>query len=129
MEEFKPDRWLGLLSGSVLILLVLALDAIMIWGINRVGISLVAFLLLLAVIGRGAMGAGDVKLSAALGVLLGYPLIISGLVLGVLAGGIAALIILVFRRDKKDRFMAYGPYLALGGWLAFFSLLVSLGPA
>ena len=50
MEEFTPDRWLGLASGLALMLFVLALDALLIWGISQVGISLVGFLLALAVV-------------------------------------------------------------------------------
>jgi hypothetical protein len=50
MEEFKPDRVLGLLSGIVLMLLVVALDVILIWGISRAGMSLVGFLLILAIV-------------------------------------------------------------------------------
>ena len=73
--------------------------------------------LLLALIRRGAMGAGDVKLAAALGVLLGYPLVLHGLFWGVLAAGVAALVLLATRRAGRKDTMAYGPYLALGGWI------------
>jgi leader peptidase (prepilin peptidase)/N-methyltransferase len=73
--------------------------------------------LLLALVGRGAMGAGDVKLAAVLGVLLGYPLILPGLLAGALAGGVAALLLLATRRAGRKDFMAYGPYLALGTWI------------
>jgi hypothetical protein len=51
METFKPDRWLGSASGVALISLVLALDALMIWGISQIGISLAAFALFLLVLG------------------------------------------------------------------------------
>ncbi len=50
MEEFKPDRWLGLTSGIALLLLVLAVDALIIWGISLVSISLVGFLLFLLIL-------------------------------------------------------------------------------
>jgi small-conductance mechanosensitive channel len=50
MEEFKPSRWLGLSTGIVLVLLVLAGDAFMIWGISQVGISLAGFTLVLLLI-------------------------------------------------------------------------------
>jgi hypothetical protein len=50
MEEFKPDRLLGTLGGLALVLFVVALDAILVWGISRAGISLVGFLLLLAIV-------------------------------------------------------------------------------
>ena len=73
--------------------------------------------LLLALIRRRAMGAGDVKLAAALGALLGYPLVVQGLFWGVLAGGVAALVLLATRRAGRKDYMAYGPYLALGGWI------------
>jgi hypothetical protein len=46
MEEFKPSRWLGFASGTALMLFVLAVDVLMIWGINRVGISPAGFFLL-----------------------------------------------------------------------------------
>lgn len=75
--------------------------------------------LVLALVQRGAMGAGDVKLMVAVGAMLGYPAIWVGIFAGVLAGGVAALFLLVTRRAKRKDPMAYGPYLALGGWLAW----------
>jgi prepilin signal peptidase PulO-like enzyme (type II secretory pathway) len=76
-------------------------------------------LLLIALAGRGAMGAGDVKLAAALGAVLGYPLILHGLFYGILAGGAAALVLLVTRRVRRKDYIAYGPYLALGAWIVW----------
>jgi leader peptidase (prepilin peptidase)/N-methyltransferase len=59
-----------------------------------------------------AMGYGDVKLLGALGAWLGlYSLL--ALFLGVFAG---ALVGLAFRQRK----IPFGPYLALGGGVAFF---------
>lgn len=75
--------------------------------------------LLLALLGRGAMGAGDVKLAAALGALLGFPLVLRGLLWGVLAAGVVALLLLITRRAGRKDTMAYGPYLALGAWLVW----------
>lgn len=72
---------------------------------------------LIALAGRGAMGAGDVKLAAALGGVLGYPLVLSGLFCGILAAGVGALVLLATRRAGRKDTMAYGPYLALGGWV------------
>ena len=65
------------------------------------------------------MGAGDVKLVAGLGGILGYPLILYGVFWGILFGGAAALVLLVTRRVGRKDPMAYGPYLALGGWLVW----------
>lgn len=74
---------------------------------------------LLALLGRGALGAGDVKLAATVGALLGYPLVFAGLVSGALAGGVAALVLLATRRAGRKDTMAYGPYLALGAWIVW----------
>lgn len=74
---------------------------------------------LVALAQRGAMGTGDVKLAAALGAVLGYPLILRGLFWGVLAAGGAALVLLATRRAGRKDTMAYGPYLALGAWIVW----------
>ncbi len=81
--------------------------------------------LLLAILGRGALGLGDVKLAAAIGALAGYPIALVGLFVGILAGGVAALFLLVTRRAGRKDTMAYGPYLALGAWLV---LTLRAGP-
>ncbi len=71
---------------------------------------------LLFVLGRGAMGAGDVKFMAAAGLLLGWPLIAVGMLWGIVLGGLAALFLLATRQAGRKDPMAYGPYLALGIW-------------
>jgi prepilin signal peptidase PulO-like enzyme (type II secretory pathway) len=75
--------------------------------------------LLIGLAKRGAMGAGDVKLAAALGAVLGYPMVLWGLFWGIVAGGLAALLLLVTGRAGRKDTMAYGPYLALGAWLVW----------
>ncbi len=78
---------------------------------------------LLGAIGRGALGVGDVKLAIAIGAVLGLPVAVRGLVLGVLAGGAGAVLLLVTRTaGRKDR-MAYGPYLAAGAWVTYLGML------
>jgi leader peptidase (prepilin peptidase) / N-methyltransferase len=69
---------------------------------------------LLALIGRGAMGYGDVKLAGVIGLMTGVLLVGPALVIGVLLGGLAAILLLVTRRAGRKSSMAYAPYLALG---------------
>jgi prepilin signal peptidase PulO-like enzyme (type II secretory pathway) len=76
-----------------------------------------ALFFLLAKLGRGALGQGDVKLTFAIGALLGYPAVWQGLFVGVVVAGLAALFLLITRRAGRKDPMAYGPYLALGAWL------------
>lgn len=78
----------------------------------------------LALIGRGALGAGDVKLAGVIGLMTGYPSVITALVVGILLGGGAALLLLLSRRASRKSYMAYAPYLSLG---ALFVLWMTLG--
>lgn len=80
--------------------------------------------LLLALLQRGAMGAGDVKLAGVIGLMIGYPDVLSALVIGTLLGGVAALVLLLSRRAGRKSTMAYAPYLALG---ALFTIWAQLG--
>jgi leader peptidase (prepilin peptidase)/N-methyltransferase len=62
-----------------------------------------------------ALGFGDVNLSGVLGLFLGWPGIILGLILAIILAGIVSLAILVFsivsKRYKYNMTIAYGPYL------------------
>ncbi|MHB1357604.1 MAG: prepilin peptidase [Anaerolineae bacterium] len=97
--------------------------------ITNAGIGLAVsggLFLILAIIGRGAMGFGDVKLAGVLGALLGFPLVLRALVVGIFAGGAVALYLILSRRTKTPNTMAYGPYLALGGWVTALGILLKL---
>lgn len=83
-----------------------------------------ALFLALALIGRGSLGAGDVKLAALIGLMAGYPAVWSALVLGVLLGGIAALVLLATRRATRKSTIAYAPYLAAGALLTLWHNLL-----
>ena len=62
-----------------------------------------------------ALGFGDVNLSGVLGLLLGWPGIVAGLILAILLGGIFSfiylVIMLVFRRYQAFTAIPYGPFL------------------
>ena len=78
------------------------------------------FFWLVALVGRGAMGAGDVKLAAFIGAVTGFPNIITALIFGVFAGGIVALILVVTRIKTLKSYIPYGPFLVFGGVLVTF---------
>ncbi len=72
-----------------------------------------------------ALGFGDVTLSGILGLLLGWPLIVLGLLVGILAGGaISLLMVLVLvitkRYQPMNVYTAYGPYLIFGAIIILF---------
>jgi leader peptidase (prepilin peptidase)/N-methyltransferase len=70
--------------------------------------------------GGPALGAGDVKLAAFIGLVAGWPGVVPALILGILLGGLGALVTLIVqlaRRTYKPLTSAlpYGPFLAAGG--------------
>ena len=75
-----------------------------------------------------ALGFGDVILAGILGLMLGWPFIWFGLLLGILAGGLISLIIIAYLLVSKKYqtmsfFIAYGPYLILGATLVMFVIV------
>ncbi len=70
--------------------------------------------LLLGIIGRGALGMGDIKLAGVIGMMVGYPLVLYALIAGALLGGVAAVILLITRKATRKTTIAYAPYLAMG---------------
>jgi len=86
---------------------------------GAVGFSV--FLLLWALYPRG-MGFGDVKLAGYVGLVSGYPQVAASLMIAITAGGIAAAALILSRRGSRKSYMAYAPYLALGGAITLFLL-------
>lgn len=70
---------------------------------------------LLTVLTKGAIGGGDIKLIAALGLWLGYRPLLSVIAYGIMAGGVAALFFLISKQKSRHSYFAYGPYFALSG--------------
>jgi len=80
-----------------------------------------AAFLILALLVRGGLGMGDVKLAAAEGLLFGK-VAVEALFLGVVLGGVAAALLLATRRAGRRTTYAYGPYLVLGAVVAVLAL-------
>lgn len=79
--------------------------------------------LFLAFISKGAMGGGDIKLIAALGLWLGIKALITVIIYGAIAGGIAALLLLLSKKVKRKQYLAYGPYFAISAICILLNLL------
>ncbi len=66
--------------------------------------------------GEGALGYGDVKLSMAMGAMLGFHRIFFALMLAIVLGGaVSLLVILVNRKVNTRTYLPYGQYLAAAG--------------
>jgi leader peptidase (prepilin peptidase) / N-methyltransferase len=79
-----------------------------------------------------ALGFGDVNLSGVLGLILGWPGIILGLLVAILLGGIVSflylIIMLIIRRYQLFTALPYGPFLITGAILIIFfrDIIISL---
>ena len=71
-----------------------------------------------------ALGFGDVNLAAIIGLLLGWPGILAGLVLAIFAGGVISilyvLVTVILRRYNVFAALPYGPYLVFGAVVLLF---------
>ena len=82
------------------------------------GVVGLAFFLIVMLVRRGTLGAGDVKLAALIGVVVGFPQVLWALALGILAGGVGALFVLATGRGGLQSYIPYGPFLCVGAMLA-----------
>lgn len=71
--------------------------------------------LLLTIVTKGAIGGGDIKLITAMGFWLGIRSLLSVIAYGFIAGGIAALFLLITKQKHRHDYFAYGPYFTLSG--------------
>jgi len=74
-------------------------------------------MLLLALLYRGGIGWGDVKMAGLLGVMVGFPGVLVALLLAVVGGGLVAAILLAFKVRGKKEAIAFGPFLSLATML------------
>jgi leader peptidase (prepilin peptidase)/N-methyltransferase len=76
------------------------------------GIGFIVFLLVV-IVSRGGMGWGDVKLAALIGLVTGFPLIIIALLMGIILGGLVAVLLLALKIRKRKEAIPFGPFLAV----------------
>jgi prepilin signal peptidase PulO-like enzyme (type II secretory pathway) len=68
-------------------------------------------------LGPGAMGEGDVKLAAFVGMITGFPGVLTALVITILAGGVITFVLLLTRVVNLRSGIPYGPFICLGGFI------------
>lgn len=69
--------------------------------------------LVLGILSRGALGGGDIKLLAALGLWMGHQSLVFTAAAGTVLGGLAALVLLLAGQKNRKSSFAYGPYFML----------------
>jgi leader peptidase (prepilin peptidase)/N-methyltransferase len=67
---------------------------------------------------KEAIGGGDIKLIAAIGAVLGWQGVMGPLLIGSLAGGGAAITLLILKKKKLGETLPFGPFLSFGAYIA-----------
>ena len=121
-EQLLPDQitlpllWLGLfanLSGTFVPLNEAVIGALAgylsLWSV---------FWLFKLVTGKEGMGYGDFKLLAALGAWMGWQMLPLIIILSTFVGALVGVVGLLMRTRERQVPMAFGPFLAMAGWIA-----------
>ncbi|RJX23779.1 MAG: prepilin peptidase [Dethiobacter sp.] len=119
-HQVIPDG--ALLAGGVLGLPLIYLQSLdkLKWGVA--GFLAAGLLLyLIAVISKGGMGGGDIKLAAVMGLYLGLKPVAVALLLAFMLGGLIGLALLVTGKKGRKDAVPFGPFLALGALFASFA--------
>ena len=112
-----PLLWLGLIIAASGYGLIAASDAIL-GAACGYGLLWAVYWGFRLATGKEGMGYGDFKLLAAIGAWLGWQ-VLPGILLVAAAGGLAwALGLSLIGRRGAGQPIAFGPFLALGGWIA-----------
>ncbi len=121
--HFIPDRIV--LPATLAALLASVVDPRLNWRSALLGALLgFVFFYIVVRLARGGFGMGDAKLSAFIGAVTGLAPLAYALLLGIFAGGIGALLLLLTRRASRRTYIPYGPFLCLGGWAGMLPSVV-----
>ena len=125
---FWIDREQGIIPDELLILMLLVAMPFFLTVspslvIPHLATGMVSFLFFLGIVGvtRGrGMGMGDVKLAFVMGFLLGYPNVVVAFYAAFLTGAALSIILIIAKKKKLGDAIAFGPFLVIGFFIAFF---------
>jgi len=73
--------------------------------------------LLIAIISRGGMGWGDVKLAGLIGLATGFPLVFLSIIMAAILGGIVAVAMVIAKKKQRRQTIPFGPFLAVAAMI------------
>ena len=76
-----------------------------------------ALFLAIALISRGGMGWGDVKLAGLIGLATGFPLVFLSIIMAAILGGIVAVALVIARKRQRRQTIPFGPFLAVAAMI------------
>ncbi|NEM91203.1 prepilin peptidase [Galbitalea soli] len=87
-------------------------------------VALAALYFVLALVSRGGMGLGDVKLAGVLGLYLGWSgwgSLLVGAFAAFILGGVFGMALIVSRRAGRRSGIPFGPWMLAGAWIGIFA--------
>jgi len=75
---------------------------------------------LAAILSRGGMGGGDIKLISMIGAFIGWKGALTTIFLGALSGSLVGIFLIVFRGKGRKHKIPFAPFLGLGAVLSLF---------
>ena len=75
---------------------------------------------MVAVLSRGGMGGGDIKMMAMVGALMGWKSVLLTTFLGSLLGSVWGISLMVFKGKGRKTKIPFGPYLSAGAVITLF---------
>lgn len=114
-----PDK--VLLVFAVLFLIERLIEPLQPWwgSVTGAGIGF-GLLLFIAIVSKGAMGGGDIKLYAVLGFALGPATVLLSFFLATLIGALFGGFAMLLGSVKKGEAIPFGPFIGVGTLLAYF---------
>lgn len=125
--QIIPDRItlvgipVGLVAGSLILP-----DPFMRFSALGFKSSLIGFLVggglfyLIAVVSKGGMGGGDIKMMAMVGGLMGWKSVLLIMFLGSLSGSVIGIFLMLYKGKGRKSKIPFGPFLALGTVITLF---------
>lgn len=114
-----PDK--VLLFFAVIFLFLRVLFPLSPWWDSIVGATVgFSLLLLIAVVSKGGMGGGDIKLFAVIGFALGLKLVLLSFLFASFYGAFFGIIGMLTGVIKKKTLIPFGPYIVFGTLTAYF---------
>lgn len=114
-----PDKIL--LFFLVLLVILRFIEPLSPWwdSLAGAGFGFVLFLLL-AIVSKGGMGGGDIKLMGVIGVVLGFQGVLLTIFLSSFIGAVFGILAIVMKKAKRKHPIPFGPFIAIGAMLSYF---------
>lgn len=80
-------------------------------------VSAGCLLLLIAIVSKGGMGGGDIKLAAVIGLYLGWPNALLAMFLACFLAGIVGILLILLKIKSRKDIIPFGPFIAVASYI------------